>query len=149
MTRGQMDLKWAEKVTRGNREAMDWLANWWSLYVHQIDDIIDGERTTAEEILATFALAIGVYSHPFYLQHLVALRQLVLNVTNLYADSVQFERSDVAWQREWSDHNRHAGQELVLAVACICGGYQHMRTISAEQRVMCHSDHHDREGKPN
>src|SRR5512135_1139226 len=114
MTKGQLDLKWAERVTRGDREAMDFLANWWAPYVHEIDDIIDGDRTAPEEILATFARAAQLYSHPFYLKHLPALRQLVLNVTNMYADSVQFERgSGPAWQKEWADHNRHAGAEMV------------------------------------
>lgn len=142
-----MDEQLLRRICAGNGEAMEFLAHFWSPYVHQIDDIIDGERKSPREVLATFALAAQLFAHPFYLKNLAALKQLVLTVTVLYADSVEFERSAVGWQREWADHNRHAGMEMVVAVAMICGGYEHGAAISREQRVICWQEHHDREGK--
>lgn len=147
MTRKNMDEQLLRRVCCNNAEAMDFLAHWWSPYVHEIDDIVDGERTAPREVLATFARAAGLFSHSFYLRNMLALRQLVLTVTVLYADSVEFERSNVAWQKEWADHNRHAGMEMVVAVAMICGGYEHGAAISREQRVICWQEHHDRNGK--
>jgi hypothetical protein len=127
---------------------MDFLANHWSPYVHEVDDIIDAERTDTGDILATFARAAMVFSHPFYLKHMAELRLLVLNITCAYADSVDWERTATSWKQQWADHYRHVGMEMVIAVAMICGGYDHARSISKEQREICHLDHHNKRGEP-
>lgn len=147
MDRRTLDENLLRRVCGENREAMDFLANHWSPYVHEIDDIVDGDRPGAEEILATFARAVELYSHPFYLKHLAELKRLVLIINNLFADAVRWEKSADAWQRDWADHNRHIGMEMVVAVAQLCGGYEHGRRISQEQRAICWQDHHDRKGK--
>lgn len=141
------DEKNLSYVCCGNQEAMDFLAKW-QKYVHAIDDIID-EEVTNEFIIQTFAQAIYIYSHSFYLSNIQNLRQIVINCTNAYADSVAFEKSEEQWQREFADHYRHFGCEMVIAVASICGGYLHCRTISLELRTACWMGHHDKEtGKP-
>jgi hypothetical protein len=148
MTRQQMDSSLLQRVCQGNPEAMDFLANHWSPYVHEIDDIMDGDRPGKREQLMTFARACVLFSHPFYLRHLAALKQIVLNVTVAYADSVAWEQADAtAWQKAWSDHNRHCGLEMVIAIATICGGHELAFAISQEQRTLCQVDHHDRQGK--
>ena len=73
MTRLQMDSSLLQRVCQGNPEAMDFLANHWSPYVHEIDDIMDGDRPGKREQLMTFARACVLFSHPFYLRHLAAL----------------------------------------------------------------------------
>ncbi len=149
MTRFLMDQSLLARVANGNTEAMDFLANHWSPYVHEIDDIMDGDRPAKRDQLMTFSRACVLFSHPFYLKHLAALRQLVLNITVAYADSVAWEAPDAAeWQRQWADHHRHCGLEMVVAVATICGGHEHGFAISQEQRALCHVDHHNRTGKP-
>lgn len=148
MTKLQLDQDLLGRICLANTEAMDWLANYWSPYVHAIDDIIDGDRKGPEDILRAFALAAQLYAHPFYLRNLAELKRLVLVITNLYADSVAWERSEARWQRDWADHNRHAGMEMVLAVAQICGGYDHGRVISGEQRCICWHEHHTPTGEP-
>lgn len=120
----------------------------WRAYVHAIDDIVDGDTPGNEALLATFAQAIAVYAHPFYLKNIAALRQVALNCTNAYADSVAWEHSGQQWQREFADHYRHFGAEMVLAVAGICGGYGHMRSISPELRTICWCEHHRADGTP-
>lgn len=146
MTKGQLDLQLLQRICLGNEEAMDYLSQHWAPYVHDIDDILD-EEVNAERKIRAFARAAYLFSHPFYLKHIGALRQVVLQVTNSYADSVAWERSQVAWQREWADHHRHAGMEMVIAVAMIVGGYEHARAISLEQRVICYVEHHNRKGE--
>ena len=148
MTRETLELRLWERVCGGNQEAMGFLAEW-AIYAHEIDDIIDGETTEREAVLRTFARAALLYSHPFYLKHLAALRAVVLVIGNAYADSVAWEKSAVEWQRAWADHNRHAGMEMVIAVAQICGGYEHARSVSAEQRCICWAEHHGPDGEPN
>lgn len=146
MTRDEHDQAALLRCCCGNQEAIGFLLLWRE-YVHAIDDIIDGDRTGPEHILATFALAATLYSHPYYLRNIAALRALVYSITNSYADSVAWEKEG-GWRKEWADHNRHAGAEMVLAVAQLCGGYGHMRTLSPELRTICYCEHHDREGRP-
>jgi len=145
-----MDNAAVSRACLGNKEAMAFLSIW-SAYVHAIDDIIDGDRDSNEDVLKAFAMAITLYSHPFYLKNLEALRQIAVNCTNCYADSVAWEKSDVPWQKEWADHYRHIGQEMVLAVASICAypsSYEHLRSLSQEWRTVCWAEHHDQSGKP-
>jgi hypothetical protein len=112
-----------------------------------IDDIED-ERTTPEFRLATFAAAVELYTCAFFVRHMAALKPVVLNCTNMYADAVAWEKSDVKWQRDFADWARHSGAEMVMAVAGIVGGYAHMRSISLELRTVNYSEHHGEDGKP-
>jgi hypothetical protein len=134
----------------GNPEAADWLTRW-QAYVHAIDDQIDGdvsETERAEHLLRLFAGASELYTHPFFVRHAARLQLLIVLVTSAYADSVAFERSGVTWKVQWADHWRHIGAEVALAVAYICGGYDHLRSVSPEMRSVCHWRHHDPDGKP-
>lgn len=140
-----VELKETLWVCNGNAAAGDFLRLWRD-YVHAIDDIVDGDADDNEAVLGTFQKAIWVYSHPFYLENLVALRQLAVNCTNAYADSVAWEQSEVGWQRNFADHYRHFGAEMVLAIASICGGYAHMREVSKVLREICWKEHHDEKG---
>lgn len=143
ITPAQMEASFADRICCGNESAKEFLILW-SNYVHGIDDIED-EETTPEFRLKTFALAIEVYTHPFFLQNMSRLKQVALNCTNAYADCVKWEKSEVPWQREFADHYRHFGCEMPLAVASIVGGYEAMRSVSLEYRTACYVDHH----KPN
>jgi hypothetical protein len=147
MTRNEFDVQLIRRICNGDAEAMDFLANWWAPYCHEIDDIIDGERTAPEQVLSTFARAAGLYTHPFFLKHGAALRAAALSVTATYADTVAWEKSGVKWQREWADYHRHCSNEMVLAVATICGGYDHARAVMPELRAIAYAEHHDRNGK--
>lgn len=145
MTATEFDQAALARCCLGNQEAIGFLLLW-RQYVHAIDDFIDNDRTGPEFLLTTFASAATLYSHPFYLKNLLALRQMVYNCTNAYADSVAWENSDLSWRRSFADHYRHFGAEMVLAVAGICGGYEHMRSISPELRIICWHEHHDQAG---
>lgn len=128
-------------------EALDFLVNYWARYCHEIDDIVDGDRKEPEAILGTFALAAMLFSHPFYVKHLLELRRVVLNVTSMYADTVAWEKSSVKWQQAWSDYHRHCSSEMCCAVAMLMGGYEHARRTMPEMRVLAYCEHHDRNGK--
>lgn len=148
MTAFEEDLAALKRCCRNNEEAMQWLTLW-RAYVHGIDDIVDGDDDSPEAVLGTFAGAVELYTHPFFLKHAARLKQIVLNCTNAYADTVAWEKSKEAWQRNFSDHYRHFGAEMVLAVATICGGYAHARSISLELRAICWLEHHDEHGNAN
>jgi len=108
---------------------------------------VDGDDDGPETVLRTFALAVELYTHPFFVQNAARLKQIVLNCTNAFADSVVWENSREEWQRNFSDHYRHFGAEMVVAVATICGGYDHARSLSLELRTVCWKAHHTKEGK--
>jgi hypothetical protein len=145
MNRLTADIKLIARICKGDREAMEWL-NAWGGYCHAIDDIIDGDRKGSEALLATFASAIDLYSHPFYLRNLACLAQVARNVTSTYADTVAWEASGEEWQRQWADHHRHCSSDMAQAVAMICGGYNHARAIMPELRSMAYYEHHNQDG---
>jgi len=125
---------------------MDFLACWRE-YVHQIDDLIDGDAKGPEAMLNAFMLAAFVYTQPFFIEHMASLRQIAVNCTNAYADSVKWEKAE-GWRAQFADHYRHFASEMVLAVASICGGYAHMRKISPILREMGWNEHHNEKGEP-
>jgi hypothetical protein len=127
-------------------EAMSFL-RLWSGYVHGIDDLIDEPGMTNEAKIGLFIQALQVYNHPFYLKHRTSLNPIIIGVTNLYADSVAWEKSPDAWKQAFSDWARHAGAEMVLAVANLAGGYAHMRRISLELRTVNYCEHHNEKGE--
>lgn len=145
ITPALMEASFADRICLGNESAKHFLILW-GHYVHAIDDIQD-EETTAEFRLKTFALAIDIYTHPFFKEHEAALKQVAVNCTNAYADCVAWEKSEVPWQKEFADHYRHFGCEMPLAIASILGGYAHMRSVSLEFRTACYIDHHDKDGR--
>lgn len=142
----EQDQKALERVCCGNVPAMAWL-NLWREYVHAIDDIED-EKTTPEFRQRVYVLALELYTAPFFRAHEARLKQVVLNCTNAYADTLAWEKSAVPWQREFADHYRHFGAEMVIAVAQICGGYDHARGLSLELRATCWLEHHNKNGEP-
>jgi hypothetical protein len=146
MTKQDEQMRALDWACKGDPDAVRFLMAWQE-YVHRVDDIIDKDRCSAEDVLTAFALAIRLYSDPFYLRNIAALRQIALNCTSAYADSVEWESSVIPWQREWADHYRHFGNEMVVAVATIVGGYEHARKVSPFLRVVCYTEHHGRDGK--
>lgn len=103
--------------------------NLWSEYCHDIDDLIDEKKHDAETLCKLLILANVLYSTHFYVNHATALKLVVLNITNAYADSVKWDKAG-DWQGKWADTLRFAGAEMVTAVAMITGGYDLVRQIS-------------------
>lgn len=114
-------------------------------YCHTIDDFVDGDKQfNAESMLDMLMQANVLYSTPFYINNCIRLQPVIANITNTYADSVAWEKSDVDWKRNVADVIRQCGNDMVVTVAWICGGYQHMRTISLKLREFAyHSQHKD------
>ena len=139
------------RATRGDEAAFTYLVLF-NQYSHTIDDIIDdgrdGKPMDAERVIGAFMQCAHVHSHPFYVRHAAHLHPVMLMVANAYADSVAWEKSDQDGPRTMADVLRCAGNEMVLAVAAICGGWAHMRSLSAELRMGSWSDHHTPAGLP-
>ena len=140
-----MDSEFFERLTLGNKEAQKFLSDF-GKYIHLVDDNID-EPVDFEVRILTFGLAIEVYTSPFFLRNMAALKQIAINCNNAYCDTVAWEKSEVPWKKQFSDHYRHFGCEMGLAVAYIVGGQEHMRSVSLELRTSVWAAHHDAKGE--
>ena len=145
------DGKWEkllEKAANGNGAALNFLRGW-SAYCHAVDDLVDDEPGALEpdNILKVMAMGMVIWNDGFYAANRAALLAVAWGVLNDYADSVAWEQSVVTWQMMFRQSNRHAGLQMALAVANLCGGFMHMRGLSAEAKEICWADHHDAEGK--
>lgn len=146
MTPNEMRQHDFKRICLGQPEAMDFVVRW-TAYVHAIDDIED-EETTPEFRLAAFIMALELYTSPFFVRHAAALKQVALNCTSLYADSVAWEKSEDQFKKDFANFARHGGTEMVLAVASIVGGYAHMRRVSLEIREQQYCASHGEKGNP-
>ena len=64
-------------------------------------------------------------------------------ITNTYADSVAWETSDVPWKKNVADVIRQCGNDMILTVAWIVGGWSHMRSISLKLRETAYHSQHE------
>jgi hypothetical protein len=126
------------EVCLGNTEAMQ-CCDLFYKYVHGIDDIIDTKEDSRptmsnEKIIETFITCAGLYNCSFYRNHANVLLGVIIVVTNTWADSVAWERSPLEHRRTMSNVLRTCGDDFFFAVAMICGGWQHLRNVSAKIR---------------
>lgn len=126
-------------------DALDFLTAW-NLYCHQIDDLIDGREKCPSKFLDALALANIIYSTDFYQANAAHLSMTVMLITNAFADSVAWEK-ETGWKRAWSDTLRFAGNDMVVAVAVICGGFENARKVSQALREDSWATHH-KDGQP-
>ena len=124
-----------------NMDALVFLLSWNS-YIHAIDDLVD-EQMTPALLLDTCMQANAMYATPFWIQHSARLAGIVSMVANAYADSVEWEKSSVLWQQAQADLLRQAGNEMLMAVAHIVGGWRHARSISLRVREQAYHEQHE------
>lgn len=141
-----------QEVCRGNKEA-EYFCHLFYLYAHAIDDVIDtkedGRPTMSnEKIIAIFANAALLYNSPFYLKHRDILFPMMLHVTNLYAQSVAWEKSPLPSRRTMADVHRCCGDDVFYMVALLCGGYEHMRALTGKIMETDYDLQHDAQGRP-
>jgi hypothetical protein len=109
-------------ISMGNDEALAFLLMWHE-YCHLWDDLVDLFMPPPELMMRTAALAIDVYSCPFFLKHSAELRGVAKSITCSYMTSVGWENGDDKWKRQCADVLRHSGNDMVYAVADIVGGW--------------------------
>ncbi len=135
MTHTELQNSLIQRACLGNQEALDFLQKFRG-YVHAIDDCID-EKVTIDFRVTSYIKALDCYTSIFFLKNLPALKQTIVTITNLYADSETIK--DIP---NFPEFARHFGAEMILTVAYLCGGYEHVRAISHEVRMLNWSKHH-------
>lgn len=143
--------EWNSQLCKGNREAMA-CNDLWFKYCHMADDLIDSMEDgrpmmNAEQILELLILAGMFYNCPFFVRHRDVLFPIVLQVTNAFADSVAWERSPIKHRRTIANVLSAVGDEYYFIVALLCGGWSHMRSISAAIRERDFCAQHDANGE--
>lgn len=148
----ELEDQFVRRILCNNVEALHWVQVG-RLYIHLIDDVIDEDLPAANRLNGARrmckigAMAIDLYTHPFFVKHWAALKHAMHNCTHLYAESIEWEKSGVAWQKSFSDWARHSWIDVLLVVAEICGGYENRVEAAKELRAMSYLDHHDEQGE--
>lgn len=118
-------------------------------YFHSVDDIIDEKIIEPERVLKVFIQAAAVYSSNFYHRYYTQLYPLILNITNVYADSIRLEHDEEPWKRYCGDVLRSVGNDIITIVVGIVSGWEAMRDVSILIREVSYKEHHDKlTGKP-
>ena len=152
MTIAQLDDIAVKRLCNGIQEAVDWI-QLGRVYCHEIDDLIDEDlpkalrQRGAQRACRIGAMAIDLYTHPFFLKNMATLKAAMKTCTHQYAESVAWEESQVEWQKNYADWARHSWLDVCLTVAEICGGWDHRVSVAEELRTVSYVDHHE-EGKP-
>lgn len=115
-------VKFYRLISREDNEAFAFLLLWHE-YCHLWDDLVDLFMPSPELMMRTAALAIDVYSSPFYQKHTDELKGVAKAITCAYLVSVGWEKDDDKWKRQCADVLRHSGNDMVYAVADIVGGW--------------------------
>jgi hypothetical protein len=137
------------RLTNGNELAADFIGLG-RVYAHLMDDIIDEQLSRQESnrmVLRMGAMALELYSHPFYQRNVSALFPVMIRSQSAYLDSCEWEKED-GWKKAYSDWARHSWLEVVLMTAYICGGWEHMRKFEPAARLASYALHHDEKGRP-
>lgn len=104
----------------GDSDAYEFL-RLWHLWVHAIDDHVDGE-VGGKEVIGLCADAAVLFASPFFWEHREALGPMVTVISQKYRVSVEEPRLDGL---------RFAGNDMVLLVASIKGGRRLVEMVSA------------------
>jgi hypothetical protein len=143
---------WNVELCKGNQAAMSF-CNQWYHYCHGIDDLIDTQldgrpRMSKDQMIGLFFKAALLYSSDFFIANRDALLPLVLDITDTYRNSVEWERSSEAHLRAMADVFRTCGNRIFTMVALLCGGEQHMRTMSMRITERDFVLQHNADGSP-
>lgn len=130
---------------------MEWVALG-RTYVHLADDKVDGGPVdavaAARRDCRLGALALELYTHPFFVQNMAVLKYAMLRSFHAYEHSVRWEKSELPWQRNYSDWARHGWLDVCLTVGDICSGYDRTAAEYPEMMAMAYANHHAVDGAP-
>lgn len=112
------------KASAGDEGAYAWLLAFHG-WVHEIDDFIDEEGHASQEVVALCAKGVVICSAPFFQRHAEALGPVLCTIAAQYQTSLKTEG-------KLKDVLRVAGNQAVLVVAYLRGGFSLQEEVSAE-----------------
>lgn len=143
---------WCIELCRGNQDAIVF-CDQWHFYCHGIDDLIDTMQDgrpimCRDQIIRLFMRAAILYNCTFFVANRTLLFPIVLDITNIYTVSVQWEKSSRAHLRKMADVFRTCGNRMYSMVALICGGEQHMLEMTLKITERDYLSQHDANDQP-
>ena len=140
-----------EKYLGSNPDAVLFVLGY-TLYCHSIDDLCDNEIPVDlcrnQLLLKVIRMAPVVFNNNFYLTHINKLYPLVMLAHDTYVESLNYEHSNIQWQKALSDYLRQNANEVILACVEIVGGYAQKVGAAAVMRELAYINHHDANGVP-
>lgn len=100
-------------------------------WAHLIDDLVDEPDRDRLQVVDVGMKANVLFSCPFYQAHAHVLSVTTALIADAYRASVLAERAGGDRAR-FGDVMRLAGNQMVLAVAMLVGGWEHMQSISEQ-----------------
>lgn len=100
-------------------------------WAHLIDDLVDEPERDRLQVVDVAMKANVLFTSAFYQAHAQTLSVVTALIADAYRTSVLAERLGGAAAR-LADTIRMAGNQMVVAVAMIVGGWEHMQQISAQ-----------------
>ena len=152
MDHQRLDHEAVLRLVNGNMEALEWIQIG-RRYVHEGDDLIDVDIAGGSKIAAATracrlgALALELYTHPFFIKNMPALKYAMLRNLHNYRDSVLLENSKVPWQKQFSDWARHGWLDVCQTVGDLCAGFDNTCNETLEMRALAYADHHSENGE--
>jgi hypothetical protein len=119
-----------------------------NVYVHSIDDFIDGAEKDPIHMLRIQELALAVYCNDWFRRHQHILYPLIRAASNCYMDSVILETKTDFWKKQVADALRQFANEIIIATIEIVSGYEARREASMEVREISWKAHHEKDGTP-
>lgn len=125
------------EITRGDGPAADFLEAY-QQRCHYVDDLCDepGRGLDAAPLLAQHESAwlLALTANPWFAAHKAALVPLMLLAASAWADSNDLRKSADAPVRRAADVVKGLWHEVIFLTAWLCGGWDHLRSISAKFR---------------
>lgn len=148
----QLAREWNVALCCGNQDAM-MFCDLWHRYCHAIDDLIDTMEDgrpvmDRDQIIGTFLKAAVLYNSAFFVAYRNLLFPIVVDITNVYMMSVQWEKAPQPHLRKMGDIFRTCGNRIYSMVALITGGEQHMVTMSRKITERDYLSQHDENDQP-
>lgn len=140
----------ALNAANGNEAAADFLIAFVA-FCHLLDDVVDKDQPVDDKRLARESLALidALLLNPFVRDNAAVLWPLITVGFSAWLDSNEWERSDDVAKRRDADVVKGVYHEVVWLTARLCGGYEHMRAVSAKHREYDHDfdqNAHDMKG---
>lgn len=129
-----------DDVLSGYPEAKD-LVLTYSSYVHDIDDLVDGDTEFTPETLLTLTnKASLLFSNRFYRENAQYLHPVETMVNVAYSISVSWEKEE-GWKKAHADVLRHAGLYFFITVIYLIAGYEVVSKIAPKIFEYAHTKH--------
>jgi hypothetical protein len=125
-----------ERITCGNTDARVFLWRFWC-FMHAFDDLIDRDKpVSADEAIRELVLFLQEISfNPFYNAHKGSLFGFIAMVANRAIVGEQW-KAGTDEQKMASASVRCGDLDLYSHIAFLCGGWDHMRNLDPEIRVI-------------